>query len=129
MTKKFAVFDIDGTLIRWQLYHAVANELAKRGHLGPGALEQMHQARMVWKRREYNESFYDYEMTVVKIYTQALNKLNVKDYQAAIDHVISEYQDQVFTYTRDLIKQLKSQEYTLLAISGSPQEIVNKLGE
>src|SRR3546814_11785501 len=27
--KKFAVFDIDGTLIRWQLYHAVVETVAK----------------------------------------------------------------------------------------------------
>ncbi len=29
--KKFAAFDIDGTLIRWQLYHAVVDELALIG--------------------------------------------------------------------------------------------------
>ncbi len=29
MSQPFAVFDIDGTIIRWQLYHALADELAK----------------------------------------------------------------------------------------------------
>ena len=28
MPRPFAVFDIDGTIIRWQLYHALADELA-----------------------------------------------------------------------------------------------------
>ena len=37
MTKgrPFAVFDIDGTLIRWQLYHSIADTLARLGHIEP----------------------------------------------------------------------------------------------
>ncbi len=125
--QKLAVFDIDGTLVRWQLYHAVANELAKRGFLGTDALQKMHQARMVWKRRTHSEAFREYEQEVVALYNLALATLQLSDYEAAIDHVLNEYKDQVFTYTRDLAKNLKTQGYTLLAISGSPQEIVTKL--
>jgi phosphoserine phosphatase len=36
MSKRFAVFDLDGTLVRWQLYHALVDRLAKKGYLGEG---------------------------------------------------------------------------------------------
>ena len=49
--RSFAVFDIDGTLIRWQLYHAVADALVKLGHVEPGAYEEIKVARMNWKTR------------------------------------------------------------------------------
>ena len=34
-SRPFAVFDIDGTLIRWQLYHAVADDMAKQNIINP----------------------------------------------------------------------------------------------
>ncbi len=56
----FAVFDIDGTLVRWQLYHAVANQL-----LRDGADAQLYasitEARRAWQQRSHPLSFRDYE--------------------------------------------------------------------
>lgn len=125
--RKFAVFDIDGTVIRWQLYHAVVNELVKAGHISKAAGESIHQARMTWKKREHEESFRAYEKALVHAYHEGLSDLPVEAFDAAIDAVFDEYKDQVYTYTRDLIKDLKSQNYLLFAVSGSQEEIVAKL--
>ncbi len=125
--KSFAVFDIDGTLIRWQLYHAIVNELAKQGHLTPGAYERIHASRMIWKKREGGESFKAYERELIHTYHQALRGLPVEAYLQAIDTIFEEYKDQVFTYTRDLLKSLKQRGYVLFAISGSQMEILEKL--
>ncbi len=122
--KKFAVFDIDGTLIRWQLYHAAVDRLAKRGLLGPRVHEAIHQARMTWKRREHIESFRSYEQAVIEAYEAALPKLSVDDFQAIVEEIVSEYKDQVYRYTRQLTRDLKKKGYVLLAISGSHQELV-----
>jgi HAD superfamily hydrolase (TIGR01490 family) len=127
--KKFAVFDIDGTLIRWQLYHAVVDKLAKSGALGADAEAKLNAARMVWKRREHPEAFKEYEKELIKIYESAFSELEVSKFDAMVQEVIEEYRDQVYTYTRDLIKSLKKQGYILLAISGSHHELVQEIAK
>jgi HAD superfamily hydrolase (TIGR01490 family) len=127
MSRPFAVFDIDGTIIRWQLYHALGDQLAKWGHISPEAFTRVRQARMDWKRRAGEDSFQEYEMELVGVFDQALAGLKVSDFTAAVDAVFDEYKDQVYTYTRDLIHKLQGQGYLLFAISVSPSIIVDKL--
>lgn len=124
MKRKFAVFDIDGTLIRWQLYHAVVDRLAKKGHLGLDAHEQIHAERMAWKRREHPEAYSNYEDFLIKLYERALIKLQPKIFDDIVHEVAHEYKDQVYIYTRDLIAKLKNKGFMLLAISGSHEELV-----
>lgn len=126
-SKPFAVFDIDGTLIRWQLYHAVVDKLAKSGALGEDAHKQLHDARMIWKRREHQEAFRAYESALIKVYETALPTLQPEVFDQMVHAVIDEYKDQVYTYTRDLIRELRGQGYFLLAISGSHQELVKEI--
>lgn len=125
--KKFAVFDIDGTLIRWQLYHAVVDKLAKQGLLGSTAHEQIHEARMKWKRRQQNSGFSEYERTLINLYEQAIKNISPAEFDSYANAVIEEYKDQTYTYTRDLLRELKQKNYTLLAISGSQHELVEKI--
>ncbi len=127
MSKPFAVFDIDGTIIRWQLYHAVSDQLAKDGIIGAEAFEQVRRTRMNWKRRTGEDSFQEYETELIKVVDDALAGMSVGDFNKAVDTVFAEYKDQVYTYTRDLIHQLQKKDYLLFAISGSPGPIVKKL--
>lgn len=129
MSKKFAVFDIDGTLIRWQLYHVMVDKLANQGALGPGAKQQLRDARMVWKRREHAGSFKDYEHTLITLYEEALQNRSTKDFDRIVIEVIDEYKDQTYIYTRDLLKQLKMDGYFLLIISGSHHEMIEQIGK
>lgn len=125
--RSFAVFDIDGTLIRWQLYHAIADSLAQKGHIKPESYQAMREARMAWKKRGGN--FKDYEKQVIVIYEAVLQTLSFEQLQKAIDAVFEEYKDQIYTYTRDLIAELKQKNYLLFAISGSQTEIVAKIAD
>ena len=133
MSKKsgrpFAVFDIDGTLIRWQLYHAIADGLAKRGQIDERSYQAIKDARMVWKRRAHSESFRAYQSRLVEIYEDMLRQLSTDDFARAVNGVFKEYKDQVYTYTRDLIQRLKKDGYWLFAISGSQIEIVAKIAK
>jgi HAD superfamily hydrolase (TIGR01490 family) len=126
VAQKFAVFDIDGTVIRWQLFHSIVNELVNRGQLSPKAERDIKAARMTWKHREHEDSFTEYEMVLVHAYLDTLQHMSASEYAAAVDSVFAEYKDQTYTYTRDLIRKLKAQDYMLFAISGSQQEIVEK---
>lgn len=127
--KKFAVFDIDGTLIRWQLYHAVVDRLAKQGKLSKTAAADLHTARMKWKRREHPDGFREYELRLIQIYEASFDKLKASDFDTATRAVFDEYKDQTYVYTRDLIKLLKGKGYRLLAISGSQTELVKYIAE
>ncbi|HET7059841.1 MAG TPA: HAD family phosphatase [Candidatus Saccharimonadales bacterium] len=127
--RPFAVFDIDGTIIRWQLYHAIADELAKTGHIDANLFEQARAARMEWKKRVGDDAFKDYEHILVDIYDKALVTLTADDFMAAVRHVFDEYKEQTYTYTRDLIQELKSKNYLLFAISASQEEVVEMLAD
>lgn len=122
--QSFAAFDIDGTLIRWQLYHAITDMLARQGLLDEDTYASLKAARMDWKRRSSPEAFKAYEAQVVAAYEQALQQMTVTQFEMAAREVFDEYKDQVYSYTRGLIKELKSKNYKLLAISGSQTEIV-----
>ena len=126
---KFAVFDIEGILIRWQLFHAIVDMLAKLGLLGEIAHQELHDARMVWKNREHSESFREYEQTLIKIYEDSLVNIDTKTFDSVAKQIAAEYKDQVYTYTRDLCKDLKGKGYRLLAISGSHQELVGYISK
>lgn len=127
--KKFAVFDIDGTLIRWQLFHAIVDRLAKAGHVPAETYNEAHEARMYWKRRSGEESFRNYERKLVHAYMGSLKQLRVADFQHAVDAVFAEHKDQVYTYTRDFISKLKAKNYLLFAISASQTEAVAKIAD
>jgi HAD superfamily hydrolase (TIGR01490 family) len=127
MARSFAVFDIDGTIIRWQLYHALADELARRGQLDPIQFQKVREARMNWKKR--TDSFTTYEQTLVNLINVAITGISVDDLEQACRSVLNEYQDQVYVYTRDLIKDLQAKNYLLFAISTSQSEIVGLLAD
>ena len=125
--KKFAAFDIDGTLIRWQLFHAIVHHLGKSGFISAQRHNDIRAARMTWKNRGGEDAFASYEATLVDVYLESLKSIPPADYFAVVDAVFDEYKDQLFVYTRTLLHKLKNDGYTLFAISGSQDEIVQKL--
>jgi HAD superfamily hydrolase (TIGR01490 family) len=127
--RRFAVFDIDGTLIRWQMYHAVTDSLAKSGHISDKDYQIIRDARMLWKKRTGVDSFKEYEHLLVATYEQMLNNISYDNFLDATTTVFDEYKDQVYTYTRELISKLKSKNYLLFAVSGSQTEIVSKIAK
>lgn len=127
--RKFAVFDVDGTLVRWQLFHSIVNELAAQGNLGASASGVIHSERMKWKNRTSHDSFHDYESKLVNIFLDAITEVPIADYDRAVEHVFDQYKDQVYTYTHRLIQKLCRENYFLIAISGSHQEIIDKIAK
>jgi HAD-superfamily subfamily IB hydrolase, TIGR01490 len=127
--KKFAVFDVDGTLIRWQLYHAIVNRLAVKGFLGKESSKELKTARMKWKVRENDDSFKDYEKMLVDLWTKNIHRVNYQDYLNTVTEITNEYLEQTYTYTRNLIEDLKEDGYFLLAVSGSPIESIELIAK
>lgn len=127
--RPFAVFDIDGTVIRWQLYHAIADKLAQQGKLDASDFKKVKESRMTWKTRSGEQSFDAYEQDLVQLVNSAFSGLSVAAFEQACKEVIDEYRDQVYTYTRDLIEKLRTEDYLLFIISGSQTEIIKLLAD
>lgn len=129
MNRPFAVFDIDGTLIRWQLFHAITDKLAKENLLDARIYDDLKAARLDWKRRSSPEAFKAYEKHVVAAYEEGILNLTYTNFEKAATEVFEEYKDQVYKYTRELIARLKQQGYLLFAISGSQTEVVAMIAD
>lgn len=129
MKQKFAVFDIDGTLIRWQLFHTIVEQLALQGSIAEVSYQTVTELLEKWKKRDHNDAFAAYETAVLDAWYTVLTEIKHDEYLAAVDTVFEHYKDQVYRYTRDLIKKLKASGYYLIAISGSHQEVVQKIAD
>lgn len=127
MSKPFAAFDLDGTLIRWQLYHALADRLVRNGQINTQAFAEIKQSRMDWKNRKDTDSFKTYEHALVDLFDTAMTSIPVQEFDRAVDDVITDYKAQTYTYTRNLIKELRAKGYVLFAISASQAQLVGKI--
>lgn len=124
-TRKFAVFDLDGTLIRWQLYHSIFDYLAREGSIDAELYEKVTSARLGWKHRK--SDFDTYQWVMIEVFEQVLRGIPLAQFSQAIDHTFEEHKNQTYIYTRELLSSLKQQNYMLFAISGSPTEAVEQI--
>ncbi|HEY1085277.1 MAG TPA: HAD family phosphatase [Candidatus Saccharimonadales bacterium] len=120
-TQKLAIFDLDGTLFRWQLYYELELTLARTGKLSESHTAQLLDAFHKWQSREAH--FHDFEAIALDIYVKTLPTLNTADFEAAVADVLAQSGHKVHHFTRTLAENLKKDGYFLLAISGSQQEI------
>lgn len=127
MKRKFAAFDIDGTLVRWQLFHAIVAQLVDHGDLSSHEFHTMQELFQKWKTRTAIDSFHQYESAMLASWQVLLQHVSYDTYTAAVHAAFDTHKDHVYRYTRDLIAKLKRDGYFLIAISGSQQEVVDKV--
>jgi HAD superfamily hydrolase (TIGR01490 family) len=127
--KKFAVFDIDGTLFRWQLFHEVVFELIASGYIPKEAQVKIDEKMTLWRNRAHRHAFSDYEHAVIEAFLPHLPGLKVANLEAAADKVLERSGAKVHAYTRNLIEKLRAQGYFLIAISGSQDEVVKRFAK
>lgn len=124
--RKFAVFDIDGTLYRWQLFHELVQELTLADVFPDNTFRNIDQAWNDW--RGGMMSFHDYEMLVVATLQKYLPLIPVEIFEAACDKVVTQSAHKLHAYPRQLMKDLKAKGYVIIAISGSQQELLERFG-
>jgi HAD superfamily hydrolase (TIGR01490 family) len=116
-----AVFDIDGTIFRSSLVIELIEELLRSEKLPEHVKDEYLASRQRWLDRE--GSYENYIQDVVA----AFNKHTVGMEQQIVREVAGEVVERMgkhtYRFTRRLIDELKSSHF-LLAISGSPQEVV-----
>jgi HAD superfamily hydrolase (TIGR01490 family) len=124
MKQSLAAFDIDGTLFRSGLYREVFYELYKMGVLPDDLTEQTTEKQREWRHRTHGNAFDEFEQVMVNGFDSYLPHLKIADYDQAVALVIEKKADNVYAYTRDLLKKLQSEGYFTAAISGSQIELV-----
>ncbi len=120
---KFAVFDIDGTLFRWQLFHELVKELIDRQVIDDGG--RLDKTWNAWRGGQV--TFSDYEHVLVKdVLFKNLAGLSCRDFDAACTAVVKRSGHKVYRYTLSLLNRLKAEGYQIIAISGSQQELLDR---
>jgi HAD superfamily hydrolase (TIGR01490 family) len=126
MKRKFAVFDIDGTLYRSSLFLDTVEKLIHDGIISPKRAESHYELKKKWEERAHKESYEEFIHDVVVNTQSGLKDLSVLEVEKA-SHIIAESnKDIVYIFTRELIKQLKSDGYFVMAISGSHSEVAER---
>lgn len=121
MTRKLAIFDIDGTLFRWQLYHELVFALKERGFFSDEVADQLEKSLIDWQAKR--SSWHDYEMAVVRAIEPELTRLDTKLFYQAVQSVVKSRGHKIYNYTRCLLDKCRQDGYYTLAISGSQQEV------
>jgi HAD superfamily phosphoserine phosphatase-like hydrolase len=128
VSQRFAVFDLDGTVFRWQLDHAVLVELEDMGVLR-GFRHELQETYTAWQNRTHPESFEDYASAFDAVAAEYLRAVPVALVSQAARRVVARSGDQVYSYTRQKITDLRSRGYALVAISGSLRQVVQPFAE
>jgi HAD superfamily hydrolase (TIGR01490 family) len=121
---KLAIFDIDGTIFRSSLLIELCHNLVTAGVFPVAAEKEISKEYLAWLNRK--GSYEAYIDKVVKIYVKYISGKKFAAVDKIARQVIAYQKDRVYRFTRDLIKQLKTKNYFLVAISGSPSYIVEK---
>ncbi len=124
MTRKIAVFDIDGTLFRSGLYREVFYELYKMGVLPNDLTEQTTEKHREWRHRIHGNAFEEFERIMVAGLDSYLPRLRIADYDEAVRRVLDKKAENIYVYTTRLLKKLQDEGYFTVAISGSQKELV-----
>jgi HAD superfamily hydrolase (TIGR01490 family) len=122
MKQKVAIFDIDGTLFRWQLFHELVYQLKDMGFFDKTVSARLEDAFLQWRGLTANWS--DYENEVVSAIEKSITRIEPYKLEEAAQLVVNKSGHKVYAYTAQLAKELKEKGYFLLAISGSQQEVV-----
>ncbi len=124
MSKKFAVFDIDGTIFHWQFFHELFDELIEANVIEQSIAEPVLENRKKWRQGIVNWS--EYEMSLVKALNSGIVGINKSLLEEISDRIVNVKGKVLYHYTLDLLKELQDKGYITIVISGSQQTLVER---
>lgn len=126
MKNTAAFFDIDGTISREGLISEMFKKMIKYELIDNSKwYNEVEPAFTRWDKRvgDYD----DYLQKMVDIYTETVKDTDSFHIAYIAKKVIEQKGDRVYPYTRDKIKWHKAQGHLVIAISGSPIELVREM--
>ncbi len=119
-----AVFDVDGTIFRSSLLIQVVEQLIRDGVFPEEAQNSYAKEYERWLDRE--GGYEDYIDGVIRAFRKHLRGVHYGALADAAEKVVAAQWKHTYRFTRDLIKELKSKGYFLLAVSHSPKTVLDK---
>ena len=119
-----AFFDIDGTVFRSSLLIELCESLI-RAEVFPAVMRDDYLDQyQAWKNRE--GSYEEYINALVNSYMRHIKGVFYGDLADVGREVVATHSKHVYRYTRDLITELKRDNYYVVAISQSPKTILDE---
>ncbi len=118
-----AVFDVDGTLFRRGLLPALTRRLVDEGVFSERVREELSRDYYAWVERR--GSYETYDQLVMELFLRELEGVSVAELRRCATVEVEAHGRRLHMYTRDMTRRLKQAGYHLIAISGSPQEILD----
>ncbi len=125
MKRKFAAFDIDGTISRNALFYQIVDGLIDQGYLPKDKKEQLTEKFEAYKKRIHKHAYKDFTALAVEVLKDNLTKIKVADYRKVVDEIVPKNAHYTYTYTTKLIEKLRKEGYFLIALSGSEKYSVD----
>lgn len=122
--KKIAVFDIDGTIFRKNLAFELINELAWFKVFKKDVRNKLISLYTKWL--DHKGTYEEYRKALVVLYSKNIKGCNKDQIKKASQEVIPFYKDRSYIFANNLIKKLRKEKYHIIAVSGSPLEIVEE---
>lgn len=122
--KRFAAFDIDGTIFRWQLYHELFDALNEEGLIDSSKVAPVLEARERWRERKI--AYDEYETELVHAMQRTVVGLEEVRFNEIADKILAAKGHHTYRYTLQLLKSLKHDGFVIIAISGSYQQLVER---
>ncbi len=127
MGKKIAVFDIDGTIFRKNLHFVLINELVFMKIFPRKVKDILVNVYADWL--EHEGTYEKYRLSLINLYAQYIKGCKKEDILKASKEVIHFHEKRTYNFAENLIAQLKKEDYHIIAISGSPLEVVEEYNQ
>jgi HAD superfamily phosphoserine phosphatase-like hydrolase len=122
--RKAAFFDIDGTVFRSSLLIEIIEECIARGIFPEEARLMYENEFEAWLNRE--GTYETYIDAMVKVFLTHIRGVYYGDLAEVGRTVVAKQGKRTYRYTRDLIKDLRSKDFYLVAISQSPKTVLDE---
>ena len=123
-----AFFDIDGTIYREGLITEVFKKIIKYELVDENKwYKDVRPFYIKWDKRQGD--YDDYLLKMVDVYIEAIKGLEKYHIDYIAKKVIEQKGDRVYTFSREKIKWHKEQGHKVIAISGSPVELVREMSK
>ncbi|HFC76907.1 MAG TPA: hypothetical protein ENJ27_01620 [Candidatus Moranbacteria bacterium] len=127
INKKIAIFDIDGTIFRKNLHFELISELVWLKVFPQSTKKELVKLYSKWL--EHRGTYESYREALVKLYAKQIKGCRAKDVINASKIVVPFHKNRTYVFAEKLITKLKSNNYHIIAVSGSPIEVVKEFNK